>query len=123
MDLVNFFFTLTNQVKLYHWQTTSYARHVASDSLFSSLQNKMDKFMEVYQGKYGRVKPTEEGQLVVKLGVLNHQKVEAYLRSCIEYLQNLVDSGMVSAKDTDLLNIRDDIVGHINQTLYLFSFQ
>jgi hypothetical protein len=83
----------------------------------------MDKFMEVYQGKYGRVKPTEESQLVVKLGVLNHQKVEAYLRSCIEYLQNLVDSGMVSAKDTDLLNIRDDIVGHINQTLYLFSFQ
>ena len=28
---IQFFFTMRDQIKLYHWQTVSYARHKASD--------------------------------------------------------------------------------------------
>ena len=38
-----------NQVKIYHFQTGSYARHLASDRLFTSLVNNIDRFAEVFQ--------------------------------------------------------------------------
>jgi len=41
----------------------------------------------------------------------------------ISFLSSLEKKGILKPSDTDLLNIRDDLVGHINQTIYLFSFE
>ena len=39
------------------------------------------------------------------------------------FLNNIVEEDInLTINDTDLLNIRDEMVGSINQTLYLFSF-
>jgi hypothetical protein len=38
------------------------------------------------------------------------------------FLKDLVKNGYLKESDTDLLNIRDDLVGQINKTLYLFTF-
>ena len=54
--IIKFFFYLQCNVKLYHWNTTKYSRHIASDKLFSNILEHSDKFMEVYIGKYGRSK-------------------------------------------------------------------
>jgi hypothetical protein len=121
MDLVKFFFELQQNIKLYHWNTASYARHVASDTLGTGLAANIDKFMEILQGKkdkrVGSSKPTS-----ITLTSMNDEQISAYLRQAIEYLQTITMRGTVSDNDTDLLNIRDDMVGQINQTLYLFSF-
>ena len=45
------------QIKLLHWQTKSYARHKAYDDIYHSLGDLVDKFVEMYMGKYGRVGP------------------------------------------------------------------
>ena len=37
--LVHDMLELSAQIKLYHWQTKSYARHKASDSLFSEMND------------------------------------------------------------------------------------
>lgn len=42
-------FEVQNQVKIYHFQTKSYARHKASDTLFTSLVTNIDRFGEVLQ--------------------------------------------------------------------------
>ena len=46
---LNFMF-IRDQVKIYHWTTTSFARHKSSDALVASLSDKMDKFLEIIQG-------------------------------------------------------------------------
>ena len=125
MDLVKFFFTMQHNLKLYHWQTASYARHVASDTLGQSLAVSIDRFMEILQGKKDkRVGSTATSNVSVSLSLMSFDddQISLYLRECVQYLQNITMQGIVSDADTDLLNIRDDIVGQINQALYLFSF-
>jgi hypothetical protein len=39
-------FTFTSQLKLYHWQTRSYARHIETDHYLEELQKLVDKFIE-----------------------------------------------------------------------------
>ena len=47
------FLEMLMMVKLYHWKTTSYATHKATDELYTSLNENIDKFIEVLLGKAG----------------------------------------------------------------------
>jgi len=121
MELVKFFFTLQHNLKLYHWQTASYARHVATDTLGQSLGASIDKFVEILQGKKDK-RVGAKAAATLSLVSMDDEQISLYLRDCVQYLQNITMQGVVTDADTDLLNIRDDMVGQINQTLYLFSF-
>jgi hypothetical protein len=55
-NIIRFFFDLHVNLKLYHWQTTSYARHIASDKAVDKIIERADRFIEVYIGKYNRFK-------------------------------------------------------------------
>lgn len=50
-DIVASMLTIRNQIKLYHWQTKSFARHKATDDLTAALDLAIDNFVEVYMGK------------------------------------------------------------------------
>jgi len=56
---VHFFFTMKEQIKIYHWQTMTYARHKATDDVLKELDENIDMFVEVYMGKYGRPNMTQ----------------------------------------------------------------
>lgn len=104
-------------IQLYHWLTQSYSRHVASDKLYKDLLSSVDKFMEVYMGKYGRpVMMSGEQTLSVKK--MTDSEFVTYLKGCVIYFQSQLPN-LIGKADTDLLNIRDEIVGEINQALYL----
>ena len=122
MDIVIFFFALDHQLKLYHWQTPIYARHIASDTLHTALLPLIDKFMEIYQGKKDRRVGYSSMAMPVQTTIvqLDDEKISDYLRECIKFLNTKIP---FDKTDTDLMNIRDDMVGLINQTLYLFTFQ
>jgi hypothetical protein len=51
-NLVKFFFTLQLNLKLYHWNTTSYSRHKASDQFGERLLSLIDRFVEVLLPDY-----------------------------------------------------------------------
>ena len=57
-EIVCLMMTLRDQIKIYHWQTMSFPRHKATDELVGKLDDNIDKFVEVYMGKYGRPKFT-----------------------------------------------------------------
>lgn len=118
-DFVKFFFELQNTVKLYHWNTTSFARHKGSDDLVSSVIELSDEFMEVYMGKYGRPNKSSPKVLTLAIKAFTDKEVPEYLKASIKHLETL--SQQLSPKDTDLLNIRDELLGKLNQTLYLFT--
>ena len=52
-EIVSSFLTFQVSLKIYHWQTLSYPRHKASDELFGSISEKIDKFVETLQGNRG----------------------------------------------------------------------
>jgi hypothetical protein len=110
-------------IKLFHWKTRSYATHKATDDLYSSLNEHMDKFIEVLLGKTGtRVDLTS--QKSIQLIDLNSQdELKRKINEFKGYLVSLTnDSTLRSMTNTDLLNIRDEILGDMNTFLYLLTF-
>ena len=45
---------ISAQIKILHWQTESFAEHMAFDRTYESLGDKFDHLIEVYSGKYQR---------------------------------------------------------------------
>ena len=115
-DIINIMLTIRNQIKLYHWQTGLFSRHKATDDLTIKLDTNIDAFVEVYMGKYGR--PKIRGK--IELHNLSEKAAREFIESCKHYLINVLPRKL-SKDDTDLLNIRDTILGDLNQVLYLFT--
>ena len=55
-QIVKNFLQFLITVKLYHWNTTSYAKHKATDQFLDKFNNNIDKFVEVFIGRY-KIKP------------------------------------------------------------------
>ena len=118
-DDVNFFFEMRSQIKLFHWQTTSFAMHKATDGVIESLDENIDKYVEVYMGKYGRPRVTAKNAST-SIGNLSPKAMIAFVKAAIGHLQvGLVQK--LKPSDTDLMNIRDEMLGDLNQLLYLFT--
>ena len=116
-----FFFTMRNQIKLYHWQTKLYSRHKATDDVVNALDTSIDKYVEVYMGKYGRMKVNGETG-TIHIRNLSETSIIPFIKKCIVYLNGELVRKL-SANDTDLFNIRDEMLAELNQLLYLFSLR
>jgi DNA-binding ferritin-like protein len=119
---IHFFFTMREQIKLYHWQTYSYSRHKATDEVIENLDKNIDEFVEVYMGKYGRPKITAKTSSV-RIGNMNEKSAVGFIKRCITILLGDLVKGLVAARDSDLFNIRDEILADLNQLLYLFTLR
>jgi hypothetical protein len=118
------FFEMLLLIKLFHWKTHSYATHKATDDLYSKFNEHMDKFIEVLLGKSGmRIDLMNKKQ--ISLYDLNNQdELVSKINSFKGYLVGLTNNkAMKVMTNTDLLNIRDEILGDMNQFLYLLSFK
>jgi len=79
------FLGILSQLKVLHWQTKSYAKHVAYGGTYDALDGLIDSF------------------------------------TC-EFLLSM-DDKLDQTKDTDLLNIRDEMLAEINKLKYLLTLQ
>ena len=120
-DDIHFLLHLRNQIKLYHWQTRTYARHIATDKLLDDIDSIIDKYVEVYMGKYGRPKMTTKNN-TIKLLNLSETSIIRCIKHCIAYLKSDLIKGL-SPQDTDLINIRDEMLSDLDQLLYLFTLK
>jgi hypothetical protein len=116
---IHFFFSMREQIKLYHWQTKLYSRHKATDDVIDALDEHIDKYVEVYIGKYGRPKMTYRNN-TVKITNLSEGTILKFITNCVNYLQTTLVKGL-NKNDTDLFNIRDEMLAELNQLLYLFT--
>lgn len=120
-DILQVMLFVRNQVKIYHWQTFSFARHKATDDLVSSLDDKIDNFTEVYMGKYGRPHFTAKNS-TIKVFDAKDSKGHAVLEQCVKWLMSDLPKHLKKT-DTDLFNIRDEIVADLNKARYLFTLE
>lgn len=115
-DIVSVLLTIRNQVKLYHWQTKSFADHKATDDLTAALDTAIDTFVEVYMGKYGRPRVSK----TIKLHNFSSTMARNFVSKQTLYLINVLPRKLKKS-DTDLLNIRDEILAELNKIRYLFT--
>jgi len=120
-ELVNLLLKLLIIIKVYHWKTKSYAEHKATDELYSSLNEHIDKFVEVLLGKNGSRLNMKGKNIDIK----DPSTTEELKKIIYEYrilLENKLEKYIPLEGNTDLYNIRDEILGDLNQFLYLLTF-
>jgi len=115
-DIVTHLLTIRNQIKLYHWQTKEFARHKATDDLTASLDLNIDAFVESYMGRYGR--PMVKGS--IKLHNFSESAAKSFVERETKYLEKELPK-KIGKGDSELLNLRDTILGDLTKSLYLFT--
>lgn len=122
--IVTMFLQMLNTVKLYHWKTTSFAQHKATDELYANLNSSIDTFVETMLGKTGSRVNLTGTKSIPLLDYTDLSDFKKVVESYKNFLINMdSDAILKSNSNTDLMNIRDEILGHLNQFTYLITFK
>ena len=117
--MVNMLVGIEQQLRILHWQTKSYAQHQALGGVFDSITELIDTFVETLMGKYGR--PSTKGQ---KFEMFDFEDIdiEEWTGGVCDLLISFSDV-LDDVQDTDLLNIRDEMLGEFNKLKYLLTLK
>jgi hypothetical protein len=128
------FLELLNTIKIYHWSTLSYPTHKATDELHTKLSELVDSFIEIYIGHCSRGQGSGVPVFQFKNGMgrkgssasipfCECKSLDAFCKILDENIIHL--EGLTKKLDgyTDLVNIRDEMVGALAQTLYLLRLK
>jgi hypothetical protein len=111
---------IQNQFRFLHWQTFGDAKHRAYGDLYESMGDHIDTFTEAMMGKYGR--PEFESEFMVAFQDINSINLQNFIDGIVEFLVGMTE--VLDPKyDTDLLNIRDEILSSINKVKYLLTLK
>jgi DNA-binding ferritin-like protein len=119
-----------DNLQLYHWNTKSYAKHKATDELIVALAKNIDDFVEVYLGvNIGHTVSISD----IKIKSYTDSQLSSALMDVLGMLSDLQEGsyqvkpslrggrGYIIKLTSDLINIRDEIMGNIHKTLYLLT--
>jgi hypothetical protein len=118
---IKFFLQTQFQLRILHWQTKGYARHIAFGETYETLDGLIDTFVEVCMGKHGRFILQEENK-TIKADNLAEVGIVDFLQNIKTTLIGL-SSELSKENDTDLLNIRDEMLASINKLAYLLTLE
>ena len=94
-----------------HWQTTSYAAHIALGEFYSEMPDLVDAVVEAYQGKNNVIL----AKFPIEMESYEDMEALAYM----EYLsQELTEGRALFGEDPEIQNLVDAIADLIDSTLY-----
>jgi hypothetical protein len=108
------------QFKFMHWQTTGDAKHRAYGKAYDKLGVFIDDFVEAMMGKYGR--PEFESEFSLMFQDLKSISIQNLLDGITDFLVSFTDE-LDTKYDTDLLNLRDEMLAAINKLKYLLTLK
>lgn len=117
---VKFLLEAQVQFKIMHWQTKGYARHNAFGMIYDTLSDLIDTFVEESMGKYGRF-ILEDGDKTIQLQNLSEINGKAMINTIAQSLVQFTDE--FDATDTNLLNVRDEMLGSVYKLSYLLTLE
>jgi DNA-binding ferritin-like protein len=117
---VQFLLETQLQFRILHWQTKGYARHKAFGKIYSTLDDLIDTFTETAMGKYGRFS-LSENEKTIKLQNISDLELSLFIKTIKGKLVGM--SSDLTDKDSDLLNIRDEMLAEINKLSYLLTLE
>lgn len=119
VNIVRFFFGHQIQMKMYHFQTTYYGAHKATDEYLKKYSANFDRFMEVAQGKYGKL-IANNIRVEIKTLNSNGSDAEEELNNFIHNLEKIYKYYM---KEKALTVIMDEMLADVEQLKYLLKFK
>lgn len=123
-EIVMVFLEVLLMVKLYHWKTYSYATHKATDELYTKLNEHMDRFVEILLGKTEKRTDFMNVKSIKLIDLNSAEQLKMKIDNFKGYLVNLNNNkAMKLMGNMDLLTVRDEILGDLNQFLYLLTFK
>jgi len=118
--ILNHLLTLQNQMKLYHWQTKSYARHKAADEFVTKSMTIIDRIVESYQGEHDEIALSNSDKSIA-LDNITDKDIINFLKKAKRMI-NADFSQLIQDDDNpELSNLRDEMLENIDITLYLFE--
>ena len=117
---VKFLLEVQVQFKINHWQTKEFSRHNAFGGIYDALGDLIDRFVEEAMGKYGRFKLYEESR-TINLQNLEELDLKGMIKTTKDALIQFTEE--FEPTDTNLMNIRDEILGEVNKLQYLLTLE
>jgi hypothetical protein len=114
-------FQILNQVRIMHWQTDSHAAHKALGKFYEGFDALVDEFVETYSGKYGN--PKIDSPIEITLVDINRIDPESYLGEVSQFIHGKFSEKINGEKDSDLANLRDEMLALANKTRYLLRLK
>lgn len=120
VSLFSKLFESREMAHIYHLQVNgeqgSHAAHTALNEYYDSVLDLIDDLIETYQGQYGIV----DGYDVIDTNNTRTTEKLAYFEELVEFVKHARKA--ISAEDTHLQNIIDEVVALIYRTLYKIRF-
>lgn len=111
---INILLQLPDQLRVWHWMTTSYAQHMAFGSAYDAISDLVDSLVETYSGKHGRPTITDMVKIHVENSTDHKVVIEAYITEIESW----------DFKDEiDLENIQADIIIELQKLKYLLTLK
>lgn len=127
--LAHLFLEVRTQIKLYHWKTRRYARHKATDRFIETFEPLVDRFVEAAQGIAIASGDPSADRIVDYDALTEQQQMEIN-----EFARTPTDEDAAvflsefrcymatfELPQTELAQIRDDMLEIADVTLYLFT--
>lgn len=108
------------QWRFLHWQTFGDAKHKTYGQIYEGLDGLIDNFTETMMGKYGR--PEFEPEFALMFQDISALSIQNFMDGITEFMVSMTDQ-LDSRYDTDLLNIRDEMLGLINKSKFLLTLK
>jgi len=111
---------IQNQFRFLHWQTTADAKHRAYGGIYERLDDLMDKFAEACMGKHGRFE--FESEFMITFQDISSISLQNFIDGITEFLISF-NEAYDPTYDSDLLNLRDEMLLEINKLKYLLTLK
>lgn len=126
-------------LRLYHWNTRSHPRHVATDALLQQLQRAGDLIVEAAIGQASLVNRNPTGQAsppndhaaaladyriappLLQVTAHDDRSIILYLDERAQFLANEMPKLVLKWDSSGLASPRDDLLAAIHRTLYLYK--
>jgi hypothetical protein len=130
-DHILCFLELLNTIKIYHWTTLSYPTHKATDELHGKISTLVDSFIEIYIGHCSRGKGAGAGLPVFRFRTAKDACISFCECKSLDVFCKVLDDNIIHLEGltkkldgyTDLVNIRDEMVGALAHALYLLRLK
>jgi DNA-binding ferritin-like protein len=120
MNFLSTLLELQSQLRIYHWQTESYAAHKALGNAYENLDELIDTFVEQFMGKYGKIRSDKSFNITLKN--IDESDISSVINTAIEFLSKQLPT-LLQEDDTNLLNVRDEILGTLEKLKYLLTLK
>ena len=101
-----FFLQLQNNIQLFHWNTTSFAAHKASDKLYKNIVTLVDAFIEHSLERVSSFDTT------LRVSNYTASGFKKYIKQVCDVLEKM-------SLDKDQASIRDSMLGELHEYLFL----